>query len=68
MLHEKMSSIGWLTLVLLFGTYSNAAECVPCFPAGVPVLEKGDFVFFSSSVFSKPTNDAEARRRGERSA
>ena len=59
-------SIGWLPLVLLFGGYSFAAESVPCFPAGVPVLEKGDFVFFSSSVFSKPTNELEARRRAER--
>jgi len=65
-LQEKVLSIGWLPLVLLFGRYSVAAESVPCFPAGVPVLEKGDFVFFSSTVFSKPTNETEARRRAER--
>ena len=30
------------------------------------MLAQGDFIFFSYAVFSKPTNEAEARRRAER--
>ena len=43
-----------------------AAELPRAFPAGVPILKQGDFIFFSSSVFQKPANDAEVRRRAER--
>lgn len=66
MLREKALSIGLLPLVLLSGRHADAVDRVPCLPVGVPVLEKGDFVFFSSSVFAKPTNEVETRRRAER--
>jgi hypothetical protein len=39
-----------------------AAELSHRFSAEVPLLQKGDFVFFSDVVFKKPANEAEARR------
>jgi hypothetical protein len=44
----------------------KAGEPSRGFPAGVPVLQKGDFVFFSNTVFQTPANEAESRRRAER--
>lgn len=35
-------------------------------PARLPVLPKGDFVFFSTAVFQTPGNEAEALRRAAR--
>jgi hypothetical protein len=50
----------------VIGPLMCAAETSHCFPAGVPVLQKGDYVIFSAAVFQKPANEAEARQRAER--
>ena len=59
-------TFSWLMLVLLCGRSSDGTERALPFPAGVPVLAQGDFIFFSNAVFLKPTNEVEARRRAER--
>ncbi|MFV1966292.1 MAG: putative glycoside hydrolase [Pirellulaceae bacterium] len=56
----------WLVLAMLWGRLFEGAENTSCFPAGVPVLAKGEFIFFSNAVFAKPTNETEAQRQAER--
>lgn len=56
----------WAALALGFLGPLRAGAEAPCLPAGVPVLEKGDFVFFNSDVFRKPQNPVDARQRRER--
>ena len=49
--------LGALGLPLRAGDLSHGL------PPGVPLLKRGDFVFFSPAVFQKPANEAEARRQ-----
>jgi len=59
-------AIGVVVILGTLGLPLRAGEPSHGFPPGVPVLQKGDFVFFSPIAFQKPANEAEARRRGER--
>ncbi len=43
----------------------RADEPSHCFPAGIPTLPQGDFLFFSPRVFQKPADEAQARQRKE---
>jgi len=53
-------------MLSLFCAPLQAEAGMPCFPNGVPVLEKGGFIFFTPGVFQKPKNQVEARQRNER--
>jgi hypothetical protein len=64
-----MASIQSLVILLsvcALGTAPADVDRAPQLPSGIPVLTKGDFVFFSHVVFQKPTNEAEARVRQDR--
>ena len=53
-------------MLSLIGLPLQAGTEVPCFPAGVPFLEKGDFVFFTPDVFQKPKEQVGTRQQNER--
>ena len=64
-----MDSIQRLVILLsacALGTSPAAEDREPRLPTEIPVLTKGDFIFFSHAVFQKPTNEAEARVRQDR--
>jgi hypothetical protein len=65
MLRIRAVSVGAAVLLCLPAVGAQAAEAARL-PAGVPVLAKGGFVFFSNAVLQQPADAAGAAQRTER--